>query len=161
MKITFKKDTIWFSFRRILTVLFFLVSSITFTGCGGGDTGWPDASSGTEQTVSPTQKIGYLVDSAIWGVDYSCGTITGTTKEDGEFTYDSSKCATTGIKFSLGNLILGTILPTAIKNDNMLTIQELAGEARYNVTNTNVTKIAVFLQSLDADKNVSNGIEIK
>ena len=105
---------------------------------------------------------GYLIDSAVQGVDYLCGTISGVTNSDGKFTYETSKCPT-GIEFKLGSLSLGKINPNLISNtttDKYLTIQELAGTTRDNITDGNVTKLAVLLQSLDDNNNSNDGIFI-
>lgn len=108
---------------------------------------------------SSVNKSGYLIDSAVQGIDYTCGTITGTTDIDGKFTYNTSKCPN-GIEFKLGTLSLGTINPSNINTDTYLTIQELAGTTRNDITNTTVQKMAVLLQSLDDDNDPSNGIKI-
>ena len=103
---------------------------------------------------------GYLIDSAVEGVDYICGNLTGVTNSDGRFTYETSKCPT-GVEFKLGSLSLGTIDPLDINTtDKYLTIQELAGVTRDNITDGNVTKLAVLLQSLDDDNNATNGIYV-
>ena len=107
-------------------------------------------------------QSGYLIDSAVEGVDYICGSITGTTDDEGKFTYETSKCST-GVEFKLGSLSLGKINPNLISNtttDKYLTIQELAGTTRDNITDGNVTKLAVLLQSLDENSNPNDGILI-
>lgn len=127
--------------------------SLLFSGCNRND----DTTS-MDNTTS-TEKTAYLIDSAVEGIDYTCGTLTGTTDSTGKFTYDSTKCPT-GVEFKLGSLSLGTINLSTINTDTYLTIQELAGTTRDNVTDGNVTKLAVLLQSLDDDNNSANGIVI-
>jgi hypothetical protein len=133
-------------------ILSLATTSLLLVGCGGGG-GTP-----TADTTS-TEKTAYLIDSAVEGIDYTCGTLTGTTDSTGKFTYDSTKCPT-GVEFKLGSLSLGTINPSAINTDTYLTIQELAGTTRDNVTDGNVTKLAVLLQSLDDNNNSNDGILI-
>jgi len=138
-------------------ILSLATASLLLTGCGGGSSGTaPDAPN------TSTEKTGYLIDSAVEGLDYTCGTLTGTTNSDGKFTYDSTKCPT-GVEFKIGSLSLGKIDPTLIHNtstDKYLTIQELAGTTRDNITDENVTKLAVLLQSLDENSNPNDGILI-
>ena len=118
-------------------------------GCGGG---------GGSTPPPDTTQTAYLIDSAVEGIDYTCGTLTGTTDATGKFTYDTAKCAS--VEFKLGNLSLGSINPTAINSDTYLTLQELAGTTREDITNGTVQKMAVLLQSLDDDSDASNGIKI-
>ncbi|MDX9744106.1 MAG: hypothetical protein RBT59_09835 [Arcobacteraceae bacterium] len=130
-------------------ILSLATTSLLLGGCGGGG--------GT--TPTDTTQSAYLIDSAVEGIDFTCGTLTGTTDSTGKFTYDSTKCPT-GVEFKLGSLSLGTINPSAINTDTYLTIQELAGTTRDNVTDGNVTKLAVLLQSLDDNNNSNDGILI-
>ncbi len=125
------------------------------TGCGGGSS---STSTPTENTTS-TEKTGYLIDSAVEGVDYTCGTLVGVTDSNGKFLYDVSKCPN-GIEFKLKDLSLRTINPSAINSDTYLTLQELAGKTRNDVTDETVQKMAVLLQSLDEDNDPTNGIKI-
>jgi len=138
--------------KKLKITLALGVATLLFTGCGGGGSGGTTTSTGGEQTA-------YLIDSAVEGIDYTCGTTTSTTDSSGKFTYDASKCPN-GVEFKLGNLSLGTINPSAINSDTYLTIQELAGTTRNDVTNATVQKLAVLLQSLDSDNDPNNGILI-
>ena len=107
-------------------------------------------------------QTGYLIDSAVQGIRYTCGTISDDTNSEGRFTYETSKCPT-GIEFKIGSLSLGKINPNLISNtttDKYLTIQELAGTTRDNITDENVTKLAVLLQSLNDYSNPNDGILI-
>jgi len=132
-------------------------------GCGGGGGG--ETSTPTSQNTQPpintisTPKIGYLIDSAVEGIDYTCGTLTGVTDSNGKFLYDIGKCPN-GVEFKLGSLLLGSINPSMINSDTYLTIQELAGKTRNDFTDETVQKMAVLLQSLDDDNNADNGIVI-
>ncbi len=122
-----------------------------FNGCGGGGD-----NSAPQQQIN-TEKWGFLIDSQVEGIDYTCGSISGTTDSNGKFFYDTTKCPN-GIEFKLNNLSLGIVNPSKI--NSYLTIQELAGTARKDISDLTVQKIAVFLQSLDEDDNASNGILI-
>jgi hypothetical protein len=133
------------------SVLMFIVLS----GCGGGGGGTTPAS----PPESDTTKTAYFIDSAVQGVSYTCGDISGITNSDGKFTYDSTKCSS-GVVFKLGGLSLGSIAPNSINADDKLTIQDLVGVERTNLTDATVLKIATLLQSLDNDGNATNGIKI-
>ena len=108
------------------------------SGCGGGGGG-----SSTVPTTSPATGTGYYVDSAVSGVTYQCGNITGTTDSDGKFTFEVGH----NCEFSLANLRLRDVNASSLSNG-----------ARIVETNTTV---ATLLQSLDADGNPANGIEIR
>lgn len=134
----------------------------TFTSIGNGEGFWVKGNNSCSINVTDTtsiEKTGYLIDSPVQGINCTCGTISDVTNSEGKFTYDANKCPT-GVEFKLGSLSLGTITPSAINSDTYLTIQELAGTTRDNVTDENVVKLAVLLQSLDSDNNASNGIDI-
>ncbi len=135
------------------TQLIFISLILSFLiGCGGGG-GGATAPSGTYTT-----ETAYFIDSAVEGVNYTCGDINGTTDSTGKFTYDSGKCSV--VTFKLGNLTLGSIAPNSINTDDNLTIQDLVGVERTNLTDATVLKIATLLQSLDNDGNATNGIKI-
>lgn len=105
-------------------------------GCGSSDTpttGGSDVQTGT----------GYYVDSAVNGVDYVCGTQTGTTDSEGKFTFETGKDCT----FSVAGVPLRTT-----KADDLVDGQK--------VVENNIT-VAQFLQSIDNDGDPSNGIQIE
>lgn len=123
-------------------------ATLLLVGCGSNN-----------DTTIDTTKTAYLIDSAVEGIDYLCGTIKGTTDATGKFIYDTTKCPN-GVEFKLKDLSLGSINPSSINTDTYLTIQELAGTTRSDVTHDTVAKMAVLLQSLDDDNNPDNGIKI-
>jgi hypothetical protein len=128
-----------------------VVTGLLLIGCGGGD-----GSSAT--TASATTQTAYLIDSPVDGIDVVCGNTTSVTDTNGILTYDPAKC--TQLSFKLGNLTLGSIATSAIKVDRYITLQELAGKTRSDINDSTVLKMAVLLQSLDDDNNVTNGIKI-
>ena len=107
------------------------------TGCGGGSSS--TATSNDLENVE--KKIGYYLDSAVSGVDYSCaGVADGKTGLDGSFSYKDGVCT-----FSVGGIVLRRVDTSTIKGnivfeDNLVT--------------------ARFLQTLDSDGNSKNGIQI-
>lgn len=129
----------------------FLFTSLLLIGCGGGG----DSAPVSDTPPVVVKELGYIVDSPVAGIGYSSdkGDV-GTTNEDGLFNYTSGAVVT----FKLGTLILGQV--STFNADKFLTIQDLVGVDRNETTDAGVLKIARLLQSLDDDKNVSNGITI-
>jgi hypothetical protein len=113
--------------KRFTTYTIALSSIVILTACGNS---------------SSSSSEGSYVDSAVAGVNYSCGDYNGTTNNIGKFTFQEGKDCT----FSLAGIPLRTVSADQLKNN--VTIVE-----------DNVT-IATFLQTLDQDGNATNGIEI-
>jgi len=104
-----------------------------------------------------TKKLGYygvFVDSAVAGVSYSCGGVTGVTDANGVFGICPAGSSAT---FSVGNVVLGTVTPTA---DNIFTPQDIVGVPRGTSDNEEVNLIASLLLSLDSDGDPTNGVSI-
>ncbi|SFV90202.1 Autotransporter adhesin [hydrothermal vent metagenome] len=101
-------------------------------GCGGSGVSSDNAKTGT----------GYYIDSAVEGVEYTCGNQTGITDKDGKFAFEEGK----GCSFSLAGITL-----RKVKADKLANGQE--------VFEDNLT-VAKLLQSIDADGNPDNGIQI-
>lgn len=97
---------------------------------------------------------GVFYDDPVQGLEYETQTISGVTNKKGEFEYRPGETVT----FSVGGLVIG-----AAPGDNRVTPAHLAievgGHAK-KLRNQKVTNIARFLQSLDSDSNVENGITI-
>ena len=118
---------------KIMKMMFAISILNIFIACGG--------SSLSSTTTIPT-GTGTYVDSAIEGVDYVCGNSKGKTNSDGEFTFDKG----TGCSFSLAGILLRTIDSTSL------------GDGAFVVEDN--PKVAKLLQSIDANGNVEDGIEI-
>jgi hypothetical protein len=107
------------------------------TGCGGGGGG-----SDVTNTALNT-GTGYYLDSAVAGAEYKCGTQTGVTGKDGNFTFEKgADCS-----FELAGVPLRSIKATELKDG-------------VKIVEDNLT-VARFLQSLDFDGNPDNGIQIE
>ncbi|WP_456451439.1 hypothetical protein, partial [Hydrogenimonas sp.] len=119
--------------RKISTIGAALVtgSTLFFAGCGGGGGG--SASVGTAQ----------YVDSAVEGVSYRCGGESGTTGQDGTFHFERGK----GCTFTLGNITLRTLEANALVDGGVILETDPA--------------VGALLQSLDADGDPDNGIQIR
>ena len=118
--------------NTLLKWLVLPASTFALIGCGGG---------GSSSAVATTGQAFY-VDSAVQGVDYSCGSQTGVTGSKGEFTFESGKSCT----FSLDKIKLRDVAAEELKNGKQ--IQE---------TNIDIARV---LLSFDSDHNPSNGIQI-
>jgi len=106
-------------------------------------------------------NTGFLIDSAIEGIKYVSGAYNGYTDKDGLFKYDKGA----GVTFYVGDESTGISLGTATEkidpynsNRRIITLFDLAGTQ--DESNPRVINMGKFLQSLDSDNDVSNGITI-
>lgn len=104
------------------------------------------SSSSSDEGVSLT---GIFVDSAVAGIGYRTETKQGFTNEKGEYAYLEGETVT----FFIGNLEL-----PAVAAKRVITPLDIANNTDLN--NRIALNIAILLQSLDSDKNPSNGISI-
>jgi len=117
-----------------------LIVSTFLVGCG--------SSSSSSNNDSDDLLTGYFIDSAVANIDYTTSSgLSGTTNRNGEFKYQSGD----RVKLQIGNLLLGEAEP---KDDGLITPETL--------TTNDAEKILLLrtLQTLDVDKNLSNGIII-
>jgi len=129
-------------------ILLPLAAALLMSGCGGVS---DDTAAGTSEEEVHVVK-GQLVDAPVGGVEYRCGEKHDTTGQDGTFT-----CEEFPVNFFVGGVQLGTV--AALPSDGNVTPQDLAHVSRENL-DENVTKLALFLQSLDADGIIEERIEI-
>jgi beta-glucanase (GH16 family) len=130
--------------KRTLVIIF---SSVVLAACGDGD--GPDSISATPPAVLPPET-GVLLDSPVEGVTWETSSgLAGETNTAGQFEYALFDRVT----FSIGDIILGSapaapyITPVELTNSPDPTAQA-------------ALNMLVFLQSIDADQNPSNGIFI-
>jgi Raf kinase inhibitor-like YbhB/YbcL family protein len=119
--------------------------------CGGGGGSSDDDSDNANADATLTK--GYLVDSPIEGVGYSCGDITGLTTSTGEFS-----CEVAPVTFSIGSLVLGVI--NTFTSDSKVYPQDIIGVDRSNFTDLKVIALTRLLQSLDDDGEIGERIII-
>lgn len=118
-----------------------VASPIALTGCGGDGGG----------SSSDDARTGTFVDSPVAGLDYSGpDTSAGRTNEKGEFQYQPGETIT----FAIGELELGSTEGAEVVTP--LTITSGAG----SVDDPGVVNRLILLQSLDADGDLNNGIQI-
>ena len=99
------------------------------------------------------EKKAKVVDSVVEGLEYQCAGFIKYTKADGIAT-----CKHMPIGFKIGEIVLGKL--DKMPNDGIILPQDMVGASRNDINNKNVQKISVILQSLDADNNPENGIQI-
>lgn len=118
-------------------LLILVLGLAAFFGCSKGDDSIPPQS-------------GTFVDSPVAGLKYSGQGLEGTTNADGKFFYYANQTVT----FSVGNLILGSSVGKAVVSP-----LDIIPDAT-SVTEQRVTNISRLLQTLDADGDLNNGIQI-
>ena len=121
-------------YTGLLIILVLWLAS--FIGCGSSGGGAP--------------LSGEFVDSAVSGLSYRTDALSGTTDANGTFAYFPGETVT----FSLGGIVLGSTQGQAT-----LTPVDLVPGAT-DTANSTVVNICRFLQTLDADGNLVNGIQI-
>ncbi|MEM7081642.1 MAG: Ig-like domain-containing protein [Pseudomonadota bacterium] len=126
---------------RLLTLL---AASLVLVGCGQGS--GPEPVAGTPQ---PPQT-GVLVDAPVSGVAWSAsGGASGVTTTAGEFQYLPLETIT----FSIGDIMLGSVAGAPF-----VTVVELTNSV--SPTQQAAVNQLVFLQSIDEDGDLSNGIQV-
>ncbi|MBN1654720.1 MAG: carboxylesterase family protein [Deltaproteobacteria bacterium] len=133
--------------RGLGPIAVLILAPLPLTGCqeseslGGSDAGRDEDGSKSESG----QFIG-----AVSGLEFSTASISDTTDEDGGFTYRSNETIT----FSVGGLKLGSATGKSI-----ITPLDIVPQAT-DAFDQRVNNILVFLQTLDKDGDLNNGIEI-
>lgn len=121
------------------------VSAVLLAGCGGGGSG------GTSSSVTPvaTASTGYFVDAPVSGLGYQAGSLSGATSENGAFQFREGD----SINFKVGAKVnLG-----AASGKGMMSPLDLVPA---HADDRIVQAMASLLQSLDADGNHENGIQL-
>lgn len=131
------------SVRSALLTASLLPLAVALTACNSG--------SGSDDDEEVSSRTGIFVDSAVAGLDYEGDDSgSGTTNANGEFTYASGET----IRFALGELQLGS----AAGAETLTPLSIVEGAA--GVTDQRVSNMLVLLQTLDADGNLNNGIQL-
>jgi len=124
---------------------------LSFTACGGGE----DSPLSNEVDLNTTTKsiAGYFIDAPVVNIDYHCGDIISKTQNDGKF-----ECNKLPVIFMVGDIEVGRLYKMTF--DFKVYPQDLVGVHRDDFNNSNVLKVASFLQSLDDDGDISDIINI-
>ena len=125
--------------------LFGIFVLFALAACGGGGGGSSNDSS-NDSSVSQ----GVFIDSAVEGLRFETATQSGFTDPDGTFLFQAGEI----VSFYIGDILIGTSTGQA-----QITPIDLVPGA-IDATNTQVTNILRFVQSLDQDNNPDNGIVI-
>jgi len=120
-------------------IVLYSALAVSLAGCGGGG--------GTVATPENVQT-GRLLDGPVCGVQYATPSWSGVTEFDGTFNYQEGEPVT----FFIGDVVLGT----ARANRFVTPIDMVPGAT--NTADTTVINICRFLQSLDNDGDLGNGI---
>lgn len=114
--------------------------------CNGGGS---DSEATSTQDADTTSQ-GVFLDSAVEGVRYESGDLTGFTDSNGTFEYENQ----TPVSFYIGDILIGSADPASV-----LTPVELV-EGANDQSHPTVSNICQFIQTLDDDGNPDNGITI-
>lgn len=130
--------------RPTLTVFALTPLVLALAGCfGGGGGGSSDS--------HPSVNTGTFVDSAVSGLDYrGSTTAAGLTDGLGQFNYQGGETLT----FSIGDLQLGS----AVGAEVLTPLQLVQGAS--SAQDPRVNNMLILLQTLDADGDLNNGIQI-
>lgn len=110
-----------------------------------------DGSSSSSSSSDPKVRTGTFVDSAVSGLDYQGSrTAASSTDESGQFRYVPGET----LSFAIGDLDLGTAEGAEVLTP--LSITEGASSAQDQRVNNKL----ILLQTLDADGDLNNGIQI-
>lgn len=116
---------------------------LSLAGCGG--------SSSSDSDTGQVWRTGTFGSTAVSGLDYRSGdSAMGSTDEHGRFRYTGGQTVT----FALGELALG-----AAPGAQRLNVLDVSGDGAA-ASDPAVTNKLVLLQTLDADGDLNNGIQI-
>ena len=117
----------------------FMLFVLVFSACGAGD---------DYNHPHKTTYTGKFLDSAVEGLSYHTGSISGVTDNEGTFEYHENEI----IQFSVGNITIGETAakPVITPMDLCPGITDIAAPC--------ITNLCRFLQTLDDDGNPDNGI---
>ncbi len=127
-----------------------LILSATLTACGGSGSSSSNDGDTPTPPDTPQTAQGVFLDSAVEGLGYTSGALSGFTDNTGAFEYEDGQSVT----FTIGDIVIGTA-----NGADTLTPLELIATAS-DASDPAVINIARFLQTLDDDGNPDNGILI-
>lgn len=123
---------------------------LAISGCLGGSSS-SSSSPAPGPGAGPDSRIGTFVDSPVSGLDYHGATTpAGQTDESGQFSYAEGE----SISFAIGELALGSAVGAEVVTPLSVT------DGAESATDRRVTNKLILLQTLDADGDLNNGIQI-
>jgi hypothetical protein len=128
---------------KIISSMAVITMLLLLAACSGG---------GGDDGAKP-ELTGQFIDSAVTGLYYEASPsgLTGTTDVSGTFKYKAGDT----IEFYVGDILIGSASAVPIMTPVTLVVGAV------DETHSVVISIAAFLQSLDSDGNLSNGIQIE
>ena len=114
----------------------------SLVACGGGN---------SAPSAVTSERIATFVDTHVEGLTFRSKSRSGLTDRNGNFPYTPGETVT----FLVGNMVLGSVAPSG----NKVTPMHLIPGAT-DANDARVTRILRTLQSLDADSDLNNGIQI-
>ncbi|TYK64962.1 hypothetical protein [Colwellia echini] len=139
--------------KKLFKVTAIAAAISLLTACGGSDS-VKDAADVIEDKIDDLidenkTLEGTFIDSAVAGINYECGDNSGVTDAEGKFDYKLGDACT----FKLGDLELGSIANMTVESP-IVTPFDIAEDSEKAI------KIASLLQTIDADGNPENGIDL-
>lgn len=133
--------------RTLPSIAVLTAAAALLTSCGGG----PVSISGNNgvSEASGEQKQGHILDSGVAGMQYQSGSLSGTTDADGGFMFVTGQ----PVVFRIHDIDVMTVSP-----ESVTTPADAASNGAAD--NQEAVNIARFLQSLDSDNDVNNGIQL-
>ncbi|MGL5392786.1 MAG: hypothetical protein ACRDA8_15655, partial [Shewanella sp.] len=127
------------------------LSSLALAGCGGGGDGASTDNGNNGGNATKPAGSATFIDSPVEGLAYTCGSYSAFTNKQGQFFFnDGDTCA-----FKLGSILLGE---TQVKNgQTLVTPYTIAKNGDKDIA----IRIAALLQTMDADNDPKNGIELR
>lgn len=135
-------------FRRMVNIerariVFICLMILVLPACGGGGGSSGGASSGGGTGT------GVFLDSAVEGISYVSGSVSGITDANGTFTYEVGSV----VRFMIGDVVIGEALGQSV----ITPIDLVSGS---DASHPTVLNIVCFLLTLDEDGDPDNGIQI-
>ena len=127
-------------FKKVRWLFLLLMSLTLITACGGGG----------DDFVGQPVLTGVFTDGPVAGLRYTTATLSGTTNDQGQFRYRQGETVT----FFMGDLELGSA-----EGAEVLTPRDIVDGAA-DVGDRQVNNMLVFLQILDQDGDLNNGIQL-
>lgn len=156
---------------NLITICSLMLLTACFGGGGGGSSsggsGGSDGSGGTSNHLPSSigSISGIFLDSAVIGFNYSTGSTNAVTGAGGSFTCTAGQ----DITFKLGSIVIGkspclpVITPIEIATQGAVRSSDVTftGNLADQLTasqNYRLQRLSMFLQTMDADGDLSNGI---
>ncbi len=134
--------TLFLSRRSVFPLV--LCLSTLLSACGDSDSESPGTDEGSVEA-----KQGVFIDSPVSGIGFSTPSFNGITNASGQYEYADGEKVT----FTLGSVVFPEVAASGV-----LTPLDIAGAT--DISDPMVINISRFLQTLDADSDPSNGIDV-